>query len=88
MVGLLLFIIYINDLNVTVGSMTSKLTDDTKIGAAVDIAEGISWLQNDINQLMKWSEGQQSWSEEKQESGQSWNSGIACTNQKNLMINW
>ena len=38
--GPLLFVIYINDLDENIGGMVSKFADDTKIGDMVDSVEG------------------------------------------------
>ena len=40
MLGPLLFVIYINDLDEDLGGMVSKFADDTKIGGIVDSEEG------------------------------------------------
>eukprot|EP00061_Rhincodon_typus_P007614 g29472.t1 len=54
--GLLLFVIYINDSDKNVQSMISKFVDDTKIGGIVDSEKGYQKLQQDLNQLGKWAE--------------------------------
>ena len=43
--GPLLFVIYINDLDENIGDMVSKFADDTKIGGIVDSEEGYLELQ-------------------------------------------
>ena len=39
--GPLLFVIYINDLDANIGGMVSKFADDTKIGGIVDSEESL-----------------------------------------------
>ena len=54
--GPLLFIIYINDLETGLNSDVSKFADDTKIGRPIrDIADARA-LQEDLNSLNEWSE--------------------------------
>ena len=43
--GPLLFVIYMNDLDENIGSIVSKFADDTKIGGIVDSEEGYLRLQ-------------------------------------------
>ena len=52
--GSLLFVIYINDLDENLDSMVSKFADDTKSGGIVDSEEGYLGLQWDLNQLGQW----------------------------------
>ena len=56
--GPLLFVIYINDLDENVDGWISKFADDTKIGGVVDSVEGWQRIQRDIDQLQilaeKW----------------------------------
>jgi len=54
--GPLLFVIYINDLDDNVVNWISKFADDTKIGGVVDSEEGFQSLQRDLDQLEKWAE--------------------------------
>lgn len=54
MLGLVLFIICINDLDVNAGSMIRKLTINIRTGSIVDSAGGYSRLQYDLDQLGKW----------------------------------
>eukprot|EP00061_Rhincodon_typus_P002278 g17064.t1 len=54
--GPLLFVIYINDLDENVQSMISKFADDTKIVRIMDSEEGYQKLQQDLDQLGKWAE--------------------------------
>ena len=56
MLGPLLFVIYINDLNENIGGMVSKFADDTKIGGIVDSEEGYLGLQRDLDQLGRWAD--------------------------------
>ena len=49
--GPLLFVIYINDLDEIIGGMFSKFADDTKIGGTVDNEDGYQGLLRDLNQL-------------------------------------
>ena len=49
--GPLLFVIYINDLDDNMGDMFRKLADDTEIGAIVDSEECNLRLQQDLNRL-------------------------------------
>ena len=54
--GPLLFVIYINDLDENLGGMVSKFADDTKIGGIVDSEEGDLGLQRDLDQLGQWAD--------------------------------
>ena len=54
--GPLLFVIYINDLDDIVANWISKFADDTKTGGVVDSEEGFQSLQRDLNQLEEWAE--------------------------------
>ena len=49
--GPLLFVIYINDLDENIGGMVSKFADDTKIGGIEDSEESYLQLQGDLAQL-------------------------------------
>ena len=49
-----LIVIYINDLEETVGGLISKFADDTKIGGVADSEEDCQRMQQDINQLETW----------------------------------
>lgn len=53
--GPILFLIYINDLDLNITSTLMKLADDTKIGNKVDTSQGIQVLQNDLQLLEEWS---------------------------------
>ena len=55
MLGPLLFLIYINDLDDSVNSKLLKFADDTKIFGLVARQEDIDKLQDDLNNLCKWS---------------------------------
>ena len=52
--GPLLFVIYINDLDENIGGMVSKFADDTKIGGIVDSEESFS---NCNRILINWASG-------------------------------
>ena len=54
--GPLLFIIYINDIDIGLLSKVSKFADDTKLGANVSSPEGVQQLQSDLQKLGEWSE--------------------------------
>ena len=54
--GPLLFVIYINDLDENLIGMVSKFADDTKIGGMVDSEEGYLQLQRDLDQLGQWAD--------------------------------
>jgi len=54
--GPLLFIIYINDLDVGLNNYVSKFADDTKIGNSVVTVEDRLKLQQDLDKIAKWSE--------------------------------
>eukprot|EP00061_Rhincodon_typus_P001185 g13986.t1 len=56
LLGPLLFVIDINDLDENVHGMICKFTDDTKIGGIMDGEEGYQKLQQDLDQLGKWAE--------------------------------
>ena len=54
--GPLLFIIYINDLESGISSDISKFADDTKIGKKVTNVDDARMLQEDLDRLYEWSE--------------------------------
>ena len=51
--GLLLFLIYINDLDINIVSKMSKF-EDTKLCHRARNCDGIMELQEDINKLVEW----------------------------------
>src|SRR5215469_15321677 len=53
--GPILFIVYINDLDTDIIINISKFADDTKIGGRVDKKSGHQSLQNDLNKIITWS---------------------------------
>ena len=54
--GPLLFIIYINDLDQGLMSKISKFADDTKIGINASNELAVKQLQEDLNRIGDWSE--------------------------------
>ena len=52
--GLLLFLIYINDLDTNIISKMSKFADDTKLCHRARNPDDIMELQEDINKLLEW----------------------------------
>ena len=54
--GPILFVVFINDLPKKILSNIKNFADDTKIFRALRSVNDISVLQNDINNLLQWSE--------------------------------
>ena len=54
--GPILFLIYINDLENEIGSNILKFADDTKMFRRVESQEDRHQLQSDLNKLLKWAE--------------------------------
>ena len=52
--GPLLLLIYINDIDTDLFSKTRKFADDTKIGRAVAIEDEVQLLRDDLKKLAKW----------------------------------
>ena len=52
--GPLLFIIYLNDMDQNISSSLSKFADDTKLGRIIGGPQDSQVLQNDLNKLYEW----------------------------------
>ena len=57
--GSLLFLVYINDLDDNITSNVLKFADDTKVFRKVNTDGDKKHLQNDLDKLVKWSEKRQ-----------------------------
>ncbi len=54
--GPMLFIIYINDVDAGLNNCISKFADDTKIGNSVLTDEDRQSLQEDLHKILAWSD--------------------------------
>lgn len=52
--GPLLFLIYINDLDSSISSEVSKFADDTKVGRVIRTHQDARKLQGDLDRLYEW----------------------------------
>ena len=54
--GPLLFLIYINDLDSGIVSKLVKFADDTKIGGVANTVEAAKVIQNDLDSIQNWAD--------------------------------
>ncbi len=54
--GLVLFIIYINDIDIGLNNLTSKFADDAKTGNSINTDHDRMSLQEDLRKISEWSQ--------------------------------
>ena len=54
--GPLLFVIYINDIDDGIINRIGKFADDTKIGGGVNCTQKVASMQKDIDSIVKWAD--------------------------------
>ena len=59
MLGLILFSIFINDVDSVIKCTLSKFADDTKLWDVVNTPEGWDAIQRDLDRIEQWTQVQQ-----------------------------